>query len=147
MELFLFICYLLLAVIFKPRVMIVALLAFTAMHFVVDLPIPDYLVHIVYILCVLPIESYGNIRVKISCAIFSIYQWFMAIDYIKEPLSKTVMFYSYDYVSFSLHVLIILSLINRGLIDGFNHTRIYDTARWLLNSKLNLSHNKINTGR
>ncbi len=127
--------------------MIIALVAFIVSHFTVDFPVDDYMVHIIYILCVFPLAARGETYVRLSALFFILFQYRVSIDYLSNPITETFLFSYYEYIAFALHLLIILSLVHRGLINGVCNTRIDDITCWLSHNKSNFTHQKTNTGR
>lgn len=151
MDLFLLICYSLIAIIFATRVMFIALVSFVSMMLLFNLNVEPYMLHAIYVLCVFPLAFIRkDTLIKLAVFLFAVFQWRMIVDCSVNPDAKTELFFAYPYIAFVLHLLIILSLINKGLIDGINNTlftRVNNFIGGLLNSKPNHSHNKTNTGR
>ena len=151
MELSLFISYFLVAFIFTTRVNIIALVSFFAMFLVFYIDIKPYMLHALYAVILYPLCFLANDKItKITSFVFIVFQYRMVLDCVYNPFVATELYYQYPYISFSLHLLIILSLINRGLMDGINNTlftRVNYYFSGLLNRKPYHSHNQTNQGR
>ena len=147
MDFFLFVCYFLVACIFNTRASNLALVSFVVMLLAFLLPIEPYLLHVTYLLSAYIVAwKVKKIPLLISIVLFIIFQFIMSIDAYINLNEQTILFLLYPFIAFTIHLLIIFSLINEGLVNG-HHTRSNNNFSGVSHNQSNFTHQKANTGR
>lgn len=101
--------------------------------------------HGVYLLCGIALIYAGDLPIKLSAAVFSVFQYSMMWDVFLNPTTETWLFTIYPSTAFVLHLAIILSIIKHGVAKNGSVSAVADNVNyWFSSFKCNLARNQSN---